>query len=136
TGAPAPILLVDNDEDDVELLIQAFRQANLANAVRVAADGDQAVAYLSGEGQFANRSAFPLPVLILLDIKMPRRTGHEVLQWLREQDGLRRIPVAMLSSSREREDVDRAYDLGANAYLVKPVDFEALLGLVRTLNLF
>ena len=92
--------------------------------------------YLSGVGPHADRTSSPLPVLILLDLKVPRRNGHEVLEWMRAQDGLRRIPVAVLTSSRERRDVDSAYDLGANAYLVKPVDFEELLRMVRSLHLF
>ncbi len=75
-------------------------------------------------------------MLLLLDLKLPRRSGHEVLGWIRAREGLRRLPVAILTSSRESDDVNRAYDLGANAYLQKPVSFEALLELVRTLNLF
>jgi CheY-like chemotaxis protein len=133
---PSPILLVDDDADDVALLRRAFRRSNLANPVKVASDGEEAIAYLAGTGSHADRAESPLPVLILLDLKMPRRGGHEVLEWLHGQDHLRRIPVAVLTSSRERSDVDRAYDLGANAYLVKPVNFQALLELVESLNLF
>ena len=139
-GLPAtdgsPILLVEDDPDDVALIERAFRRANLANPVKVARDGEEAVEYLSGTGPFADRNSSPLPVLILLDLKVPRRTGHEVLEWMQAQDGLRRIPVAVLTSSRERRDVDKAYDLGANAYLVKPVDFEELLRMVKALHLF
>ena len=139
-GLPAtdgsPILLVEDDPDDVALIERAFRRANLANPVKVARDGEEAVEYLSGAGPFADRNSSPLPVLILLDLKVPRRTGHEVLEWMQAQDGLRRIPVAVLTSSRERRDVDKAYDLGANAYLVKPVDFEELLRMVKSLHLF
>jgi CheY-like chemotaxis protein len=127
---------VEDDPDDVALIERAFRRANLANTVKVARDGEEAVAYLAGTGAHADRSASPLPVLILLDLKIPRRSGHEVLEWMRDQEGVRRIPVAVLTSSRERRDVDRAYDLGANAYLVKPVDFEELMRLVRSLHLF
>jgi CheY-like chemotaxis protein len=132
----SPILLVEDDPDDVALIMRAFRRANLANPVTVAHDGEEAVAYLSGGGVYADRSSSPLPVLILLDLKVPRRSGHEVLEWIQAQDGLRRIPVAVLTSSRERRDVDKAYDLGANAYLVKPVDFEELLRMVKSLHLF
>jgi CheY-like chemotaxis protein len=127
---------VDDDPDDVALIQRAFCRANLANPIKVARDGEEAVDYLSGRGAHADRTASPLPVLILLDLKIPRRNGHEVLAWMREQEGLRRIPVAMLTSSRERRDVDRAYDLGANAYFVKPVDFEELLRLVKSLHMF
>jgi CheY-like chemotaxis protein len=132
----SPILLVEDDPDDVALIMRAFRRANLANPVTVAHDGEEAVAYLSGGGVYADRSSSPLPVLILLDLKVPRRSGHEVLEWIQAQDGLRRIPVAVLTSSRERRDVDKAYDLGANAYLVKPVDFEELLRMVTSLHMF
>ena len=139
-GLPAtdgsPILLVEDDPDDVALIERAFRRANLANPVKVARDGEEAVEYLSGAGPHADRTSSPLPVLILLDLKVPRRTGHEVLEWMQAQDGLRRIPVAVLTSSQERRDVDKAYDLGANAYLVKPVDFEELLRMVKSLHLF
>ena len=139
-GLPAtegsPILLVEDDPDDVALIERAFRRANLANPVKVARDGEEAVEYLSGAGPFADRNSSPLPVLILLDLKVPRRTGHEVLEWMQAQAGLRRIPVAVLTSSQERRDVDKAYDLGANAYLVKPVDFEELLRMVKSLHLF
>ena len=139
-GLPAtdgsPILLVEDDPDDVALIERAFRRANLANPVKVARDGEEAVEYLSGAGPHADRTSSPLPVLILLDLKVPRRTGHEVLEWMQAQAGLRRIPVAVLTSSQERRDVDKAYDLGANAYLVKPVDFQELLRMVTSLHLF
>jgi CheY-like chemotaxis protein len=131
-----PILLVEDDADDVALILRAFDRANVANPVTVVTDGEEAIAYLAGWASGTDPGGSALPVLILLDLKMPKRTGHEVLEWLRAQDGLRRIPVAILTSSRERSDVDRAYDLGANAYLVKPVDFEALLALVESLDLF
>ncbi len=130
------ILLVEDNPDDVALIQRAFRKANIANPLRVVTDGDAAVAYLAGTGEYADRARYPLPVLVLLDLKLPKRSGHEVLAWLRSQEGLRRLPVAVLTSSREAADVNRAYDLGANAYLQKPVGFEALHELVRTLNLF
>ena len=130
------ILLVEDNLDDVELIRRAFRPANVANPIHVVTDGEQALAYLSGDGEYAHRSRHPLPVLVLLDLKLPRRSGHEVLGWIRARKGLRRLPVAILTSSRESDDVNRAYDLGVNAYLQKPVSFEALLELVRTLNLF
>lgn len=130
------VLLVEDNPDDVALIQRAFRKANIANPLRIVTDGEQAVAYLAGRGEYADRAQHPLPVLVLLDLKLPKRSGHEVLAWLRSQQGLRRLPVAVLTSSREAADVNRAYDLGANAYLQKPVGFEALHELVRTLNLF
>src|SRR4051812_35193476 len=120
-----PILLVEDDADDVALILRAFERANVANPVTVVTDGEEAIAYLAGRASGTDGGGSALPVLILLDLKMPRRTGHEVLAWMAAQDLLRRIPVAILTSSRERSDVDRAYDLGASAYLVKPIAFEA-----------
>jgi CheY-like chemotaxis protein len=131
-----PVLLVEDDEDDVLFIRRAFRHAALANPVHVAEDGDEAVAYLSGAGEHADRARFPLPGLILLDLKLPRRGGLEVLAWLRAQPGIGRTPVVVLTSSRERVDVDRAFDLGANGYLVKPVQADGLNDMVRTLAAF
>ncbi len=132
-----PILLVEDDLDDQLLIRRAFTKARLGNPLALVKDGDEAVAYLSGDGAFADRQANPLPVLILLDLKLPRRSGLEVLRWLRSQAGaLGRTPVAVLTSSRQSEDVDQAYDFGANSYLVKPVDLDGLLNLVRTAGLY
>lgn len=130
------ILLVEDDPDDVVLISRALRNAKIANPVHEVADGDEAIAYLSGADRFADRNSHPLPVLVLLDLKLPRRDGFEVLRWIRAQPGLRRLPVVVLTSSRETVDVNRAYDEGANAYLVKPVTFDALLELVRGVDAF
>ena len=102
----------------------------------VVRDGDQAVAYLEGKGDYADRKQHPLPVVVLLDLKLPRRSGLEVLEWMRAQPDLRRIPVVVLTSSRESVDVNKAYDLGANSYLVKPVTFNDLVELITTLDLY
>jgi CheY-like chemotaxis protein len=131
-----PILIVEDNPDDRILLQRAFRRARLANAVHMVTDGEEAVAYLLGEGRFADREANPFPVLVLLDLKLPRRSGLEVLQWMREHPTLRRLPVVVLTSSKEQSDINVAYDRGANAYLTKPVEFDALIELVSTLNLF
>ncbi len=128
------ILLVEDDYNDVLLIRRALNKAQIANPLQVAEDGDQAVAYLAGEGPFANREAYPLPRVMLLDLKLPRRSGLEVLEWLRTRSGLGRLPVVVLTSSRESADVNRAYDLGANSYLVKPVEFGPFLDLVKTLG--
>jgi len=130
------ILLVEDNADDAVLVRRAFRNANLANPIHVASDGDQAVAYLSGEGEYRDRERFPLPILVLLDLKLPRRSGFEVLEWLRAQPGLGRLRVVVLTSSKESVDIDRAYELGANSYLVKPVGLEQLIEMVRALNLY
>jgi CheY-like chemotaxis protein len=130
-----PLLLVEDDEDDVALLRRACRRAGLANPVVVLGDGDAAVDYLGGTGPYADRGRHPLPMLVLLDLKLPRRSGHEVLAWLRAQAGpIRRLPVVVLTSSARPEDVNRAYEAGANTYLVKPGSAEALLDIVRTID--
>lgn len=130
------ILLVEDDPNDVVLIRRALRNAKIANPLREVADGDEAIAYLSGADGYSDRDANPLPVLVLLDLKLPRRDGFEVLRWIRAQPGLRRLPVVVLTSSREAADVNRAYDEGANSYLVKPVAFDALLELVRRVDEF
>lgn len=130
------ILLVEDNQTDVLLIRRAFDKAKLANPLQVVSDGDAAVEYLSGEGPYSDRSAFPLPILILLDLKLPRRSGLEVLQWLRAQETLKRMPVVILTSSQQDRDVNAAYDTGVNSYLVKPVDFEGLLKMLQTVNLY
>jgi len=131
-----PVLLVEDSIDDVMLVRRAFDKARITHPLHTVGDGDQALDYLKGSNQYSERSAYPLPALILLDLKLPRRSGLEVLSWLKTTAELRRIPVIVLTSSRENVDVDRAYELGVNSYLVKPVEFNALLELIRTLNLY
>lgn len=128
------ILLVEDDPNDVFLMQRAFRKANLANPIQVVQDGESAVLYLEGQEQYSDRALYPLPILMLLDLKLPRRSGLEVLEWLRQQPTLKRLPVVVLTSSRENIDVNRAYELGANSYLVKPVGFDGLLNMVKSLN--
>ncbi|MBD2740160.1 response regulator [Coleofasciculus sp. FACHB-1120] len=128
------ILLVEDDSNDVFLIQRAFRKANLLNPLQVVENGEAAVFYLAGKQPYSDRDRYPLPALILLDLKLPRKSGLEVLEWLRQQPDLKRLPVVVLTSSEENRDINRAYDLGANSYLVKPVAFEALLDMVKTLN--
>jgi len=130
------ILIVEDNPTDVMLIRRALARLKIANPVQVVADGDRAVDYLSGHDDYADRMQFPLPALILLDLKLPRRSGLEVLEWLRRQEGLRRVPVVMLTSSRQSDDVNRAYDLGANSYLVKPVEFDGLQEMLGTINTY
>lgn len=130
------ILLVEDDENDVAFLERAFREAQIQNPLRVARDGQEAIDYLAGSNEFADRTQHPLPCLIVLDLKMPRRSGMEVLQWLREQPVLRCIPVIVFSSSAQRYDVERAYHLGANAFVVKPPSNEKRLELARYIKGF
>ena len=130
------LLLVEDDSNDVLLIQRAFQKASMANPLQVVTDGEEAVAYLSGEGHYGDRQKHPLPMLVLLDLKLPRKSGLEVLEWLRGQPGLKRLPVVVLTSSKESGDVNRAYDLGANSYLVKPVGFDSLVGMVKSLGLY
>lgn len=130
------LLLVEDDPNDIMLFRRAKDKTNLANPLQVVEDGEAAVAYLSGQGQYADRNRYPLPALVLLDLKLPRKSGLEVLAWLREQPGLRRLPVVVMTSSKESTDVGLAYDLGANSYLVKPVAFDSLLEMIKALGLY
>jgi CheY-like chemotaxis protein len=130
------ILLVEDDENDVLLLQRAFQKAGLRNALKVVQGGDQAMEYLSGSGSFANRERFPFPFMVLLDLKMPGTNGFEVLQWIRAQPACKRLLVVVLTSSNLQADVDRAYELGANSYLVKPVGFEEMLNLVQRFEMY
>ena len=134
-GQPT-ILLVEDEPGDVLLIRRACRRANLSSPLQVVGDGEAAVAYLAGQDAYADRQQYPLPALVLLDLKLPRKSGLEVLAWLRAQPALKRLPVVVLTSSRERGDVDRAYELGANSYLVKPVGFDTLLEMIQTLGLY
>ncbi|MBD2730842.1 response regulator [Nostoc sp. FACHB-892] len=128
------ILLVEDNSRDILLIQRAFRKAGILNPLQVVSDGDAAVLYLSGEEPYSKRSHYPLPVLILLDLKLPRRSGAEVLMWLRQQPILKRMPVVVLTSSREYADVNHLYDLGVNAYMVKPVAFDNLVEIIDIIN--
>jgi len=130
------ILIVEDDPDDLALLRRAFRKARFVNPIMEVTDGDAAIAYLSGEGRYADRSEHPFPELVLLDLKLPRRSGHEVLQWIREEAGISDLPVVVLTASRENADLTKAYALGANSYLVKPATFRQLQEMVETLDLY
>ena len=119
--AEEPVLLVEDDPSDARLIQRAFGKLEIGVPIIRLTNGDEVVSYLSGERPFDNRTTHPLPSLVLLDIKLPRRSGFEVLQWVRRQpSALNRIPVVMLTSSRHSVDINRAYDLGANSYLTKP----------------
>jgi CheY-like chemotaxis protein len=130
------ILLIEDDSNDVFLIRRAFGRAGLKSPLRVLEDGEVAIAHLGALLAEENRDLHPLPLLILLDLKLPRCSGLEVLEWLKQQQPIRRIPVVVLTSSRESVDVDRAYDLGANSYLVKPVTFDALSNMIQTIDAY
>jgi CheY-like chemotaxis protein len=132
-NSASTILLVEDNPDDILLIRRAFRKAGAFDSLEVVEDGEKAVAYLGGTGDYAARE---LPAVVLLDLKLPRRSGFEVLEWLRRQPGLRRIPVVVLTGSGERSDVNRAFDAGANSYLVKPVQFDALIEVMKLLNVY
>ena len=125
------VLLVEDDQDHVLLVQRAFSKANLVNPLRVVRDGEDAIAYLQGTGAYTDRSRHPLPSLILLDMKLPRKSGLEVLSWLRGTPPISQTPVVVLSSSAESGDIQKAYALGVNSYLVKPVNFGDLLEIGR-----
>ena len=130
-----PILLAEDSHADAEMAIDALREANLANPIVHVEDGVEALDYLLRRGRYTDRAVGD-PAVLMLDIKMPRMDGLEVLQHIREDETLRRIPVVILTSSREESDLARSWDLGANAYVVKPVDAEQFFCAVKTLGRF
>lgn len=130
------VLLVEDDEDHVLLIQRAFAKANLVNPLRIVRDGEDAVNYLSGVAPYGDRNRHPLPSLILLDLKLPKKNGLEVLSWLRGEPHLRLTPVVILSSSAETADIEKAYALGVNSYLVKPVNFGDLLEMVKSIGMY
>jgi CheY-like chemotaxis protein len=130
------LLVVEDNADDFLLLKRAMRNAKLQNRLQHVDDGDKAVQYLSGKPPYDNRAQWPMPLIVLLDLKLPRRLGFEVLEWIRSQEGLRRLPVVVLTSSDQSQDVNKAYDLGANSYLVKPGTLEDLTKLTQLVNMY
>ncbi|MEA2788943.1 MAG: hypothetical protein QOG73_1349 [Acetobacteraceae bacterium] len=131
----ARILIVEDDPNDVELTLTALADYNLANEVVVTRDGQQALDYLYCRGEFNTRSA-ENPAVILLDLKLPKVDGLEVLQKIKSDDRLKMIPVVVLTSSHEEKDLMRSYSLGVNAYVVKPVDFHEFVNAVKELGVF
>lgn len=129
------ILLAEDSPADAEMAIDALREARLANPIVHVEDGVEALDYLYRRGAFANREP-GMPAVLLLDIKMPRLDGLEVLKQIRQDDALKRLPVVILSSSREENDLARSWDLGVNAYVVKPVDVDQFFNAVQTLGTF
>jgi CheY-like chemotaxis protein len=129
------ILIAEDNPNDVELTLEALAAHNLANNVTVAKDGVEAMDYLRREGRFADRAPGD-PAVLLLDIKMPRKDGIEVLREVRSDPVLKRLPVVILTSSREEQDILASYDLGVNAYVVKPVDFDSFMSAVESLGVF
>ena len=130
-----PILLVEDDQNDVFFFQRAMRKAGMSHPLQLARDGQEAIDYMQARGKFADREQFPLPCLILLDLKLPIVMGLDVLRWIRQQPGVAAI-VIVLTSSLNEADIAEAYDLGANAYLVKPAQASELVQIVKAINDF
>ncbi|HMJ08326.1 MAG TPA: response regulator [Pyrinomonadaceae bacterium] len=128
------ILLADDDPDDRMLTKDAFVESRLSNNFEMVEDGELLMDYLHGRGKYSGDQARPLPGLILLDLNMPRKDGREALKEIKSCPELRRIPVVVLTTSKAEEDILRTYDLGVNSFVVKPVTFEALVDVLKTLG--
>ncbi len=127
------ILLIEDSADDIFFMTRAFKLAGVTHPLQVAEDGEKALNYLSGAGPFANRAEFPIPSLVLLDLRLPRVPGVDVLKWMRSQPAFGCIPVIVLTSSKEDRDMQMAYSLGANSFLVKPSDANELTAMIKAL---
>jgi CheY-like chemotaxis protein len=132
---PGPILCAEDDERDIELTLGALARQNLANRIVVVRDGAQALDYLYRRGDYESRQGND-PVVVLLDLKMPKVDGLEVLGQIKSDENLKTVPVVVLTSSREEKDLVASYRLGVNAYVVKPVDFDQFINAVKELGLF
>jgi two-component system, response regulator len=126
----ALILLVEDNRMDIELTLDAFREAKLSNKIQVVNNGQEALDYLFAEGSFSDRNTYPLPDLVLLDLKLPGIDGFEVLRKVKSTPVLKRLPIIILTSSKEEGDRALSYDIGANSYLVKPVSFQGFLEVI------
>jgi CheY-like chemotaxis protein len=132
-GNPITILMADDDPDDCMLTKDAFEEARLANDLHFVEDGEQLIDYLHRRGEYTRLMDEPLPGLILLDLNMPKKDGREALKEIRADPDLRSIPIVVLTTSKAEEDILRTYDLGANSFIIKPVTFESLVDVVKTL---
>ena len=133
-GTPIVVLMADDDADDREMTKEAFEMSRLANDLRFAVDGVDLMDYLKRRGKYTNPSKCPRPGIILLDLNMPKKDGREALAEIREDAELTDIPVVILTTSKEEEDIQRSYSLHANSYITKPVTFEALVNVVAGLG--
>jgi len=133
---PIAILLVEDNPMDVELTLRAFKRSKMQNPIQIVRDGQEALDYVHRRGVYADPATSPVPGLILLDIRLPRIDGLEVLRALKSHPVYRPIPVVMLTTSRDDNDVTKSYDLGANSYIVKPVDFDKFLEVIGRIELY
>jgi len=128
------ILIIEDESADAALLLRGFEKAQVLNPVVHLTNGDDALRYLAGKGQYADRKKYPLPALMLLDLKLPGMTGIQLLQWMRVQGEIKRIPVVVLTSDENPDTINAAYDLGANSYLVKPGNAAEINRMVQTIQ--
>ena len=135
-GLPVEILLVEDSATDLELTLRALKKSNLANRIEVARDGQEALDFLFARNQYASRSIEDKPRLVLLDLKLPKVDGLEVLKALKCDPRTRSIPVVVLTSSNEQRDIAESYNLGVNSYIVKPVDFDGFFAAITELGLY
>lgn len=131
-----PILLAEDNPDDQALALRAFNKSNLSNEIILAKDGVEALDYLLGQGRYAGEELPALPAVVLLDLKMPRKDGLEVLREIRMHERTKFLPVVLLTSSKEEQDIVQSYRLGANSYVRKPVDFNEFLKAIQQLGLY
>jgi CheY-like chemotaxis protein len=133
-GSPITILMADDDIDDRMLTKEALEESRVRNNLYFVEDGEELLDYLNGRGKYADPEQAPRPGLILLDLNMPKKDGREALREIKANPDLRRIPVVIMTTSKAEEDIFRSYDLGANSFITKPVTFERLVDLMRTLG--
>ena len=130
------VLYVEDEENDVFIMQRAWKEAGIVNPLKVVTDGAQAIQYLAGEGKFLDREQFPMPSLVLLDLKLPKESGFNVLKWIRNNPAIHTLLVVVLTSSNHPEDIHRAHALGANAYLIKPTTPDGITELAASLKDF
>lgn len=136
TGNPAHILIVEDDDDHAELMLRSLRKYRVGNHIDRVADGEQALDYLFRRGEFSEPETSPRPDVVFLDLRLPKIDGIEVLRQIKESEDLRRIPVVIVTTSEAEIDLARAYDLHANSYVVKPVDFDKFFALMQDLGFY
>ncbi len=134
TFEPIIILLADDDEDDCYLIKEAFEENCISNDLHIVNDGEDLMDYLNHRGDFSKINSFPKPDLILLDLNMPRKNGKEALAEIKQDPGLRKIPVVVLTTSEADEDIIKTYDLGVNSFITKPVSFDGLVEVIKTIG--